>query len=379
MKLGRLLPLLLALALLTGCAGGPAAAQEDPLGNGWVSTGHLELKYAEQFTVDYYDGGYALLTITEGGRFLVVPEGGEVPPGLRSDIVVLKRPVDHIYLVASASMCFFDVLGALDAVTLSGTKEQDWSVEAARAAMAAGTIQYAGKYSAPDYELILSSGCRLSVQSTMIHHTPEVKDKLEALGIPVLVDRSSYEPHPLGRTEWIKLYGVLTGQEERARTLFDEQVALVEAVSGLEDTGKTVAFFYLSSSGYAVARKSGDYVSQMIGLAGGHYIFQALGGDESATSTVPLEMEAFYATARDADYIIYNSTITSAPTSLAELVGMNRLLSEFKAVREGNVWTTGKNLYQDTTQLGQMISDIHTMLTLEDNSVKALSFLTKLE
>ena len=58
---------------------------------------------------------------------------------------------------------------------------------------------------------------------------------------------------------------------------------------------------------------------------------------------------------------------------------MNRLLSEFKAVREGNVWTTGKNLYQDTTQLGQMISDIHTMLTLEDNSVKALSFLTKLE
>ena len=48
----------------------------------------------------------------------------------------------------------------------------------------------------------------------MIYHTPEVKERLEEFGIPVLVERSSYESHPLGRVEWIKLYGVLLGKEE---------------------------------------------------------------------------------------------------------------------------------------------------------------------
>lgn len=65
---------------------------------------------------------------------------------------------------------------------------------------------------APDYELILSGGCGLAVESTMVNHVPEVREKLEELGIPVLIDQSSYESHPLGRTEWIKLYGALLGK-----------------------------------------------------------------------------------------------------------------------------------------------------------------------
>ena len=48
----------------------------------------------------------------------------------------------------------------------------------------------------------------------MIYHKPEVQEKLEQFGIPVLVEHSSYESHPLGRTEWLKLYGVLLGKEE---------------------------------------------------------------------------------------------------------------------------------------------------------------------
>ena len=41
-----------------------------------------------------------------------------------------------------------------------------------------------GKYSAPDYELILVQGCDLAVESTMIYHTPEVKEQLEQTGHP---------------------------------------------------------------------------------------------------------------------------------------------------------------------------------------------------
>ena len=52
----------------------------------------MELDYAEQFSVDYDQDGYALLTITDTGRFLVVPDGGEIPLGLPEDLVVLQQP-----------------------------------------------------------------------------------------------------------------------------------------------------------------------------------------------------------------------------------------------------------------------------------------------
>ena len=117
----------------------------------------------------------------------------------------------------------------------------------------------------------------------------------------------------------------------------------------------------------------------MIALAGGQYAFQDLGDPETATSTVTLEMESFYAGAKDADYIIYNSTISGELQSLEELLTLSPLLADFKAVQEGNVWCTSKNMFQETTQLGQMILDFNHMLTNEDDSVTQLEFLYKLQ
>ncbi|WMJ76807.1 MULTISPECIES: ABC transporter substrate-binding protein [unclassified Sedimentibacter] len=363
--------------LVTGCTGSKHVSKKG-LGNGWEPESSLELKYAENFSVDYYNGGYALITISDGGRYLVVPESIDIPEGIDSDIAVLRRPIEDIYLVATSSMCLFDALNSLDSISLSGTKSKDWYIKNAREAMEAGDIIYAGKYNAPDYELIMSNGCSLAVESTMINHNPEVKEKLEELGIPVLTDQSSYEVHPLGRTEWIKLYGVLTGKESVAKQVFNEQASYLEEISNKENTGKTVAFFYISSSGNAIARKSGDYVTRMIKLAGGDYIYDDLGDPESATSTVTLEMEKFYSTAKDADFIIYNSTIDGELSSVEELINKNSLMEDFKAVQNGNVWCTSKNLFQETTQFGLMISDIRQMLTDDDKNLTELNFMYKL-
>lgn len=325
----------------------------------------MELLYAEQFSVDYYEGGYALITIKESGRFLVVPDGLPVPENLDADIAVIRKPLQNIYLVATSAMDLFCALDGTDAIGLSGTDASGWYVEKAREEMENGNILYAGKYSAPDYELILSKGCDLAIESTMIYHSPEVKEKLESFGIPVLVERSSYETHPLGRTEWLKLYAVLLGKEEQAEELFAEQAEKLEAVSSEENTGKTVAFFYISSNGYVNVRKSSDYVAKMIELAGGKYIFDDLGDSENALSTMNMQMEEFYAKAKDADYLIYNSTIDGELYTLDELFAKSNLLKDFKAVQNGNVYCTGKNLFQETMGLGTMIADIHTMLTSE--------------
>lgn len=360
-----------------GCAGDNAKIKKG-LGNGWEPVESMTPTYATQFAVDYYQDGYRLIMISDGSRFLVVPEGKQAPEGIDKSIILLYAPVENIYIAATSAMCLFDELDSLDSIGLSGTKSDGWYNENARFAMEQGKIQYAGKYSEPDYELILSEGCELSIQSMMIGHAPEVKEKLKELGIPVLVDRSSLEAHPLGRTEWIKFYGALLYEDERANELFDRQAAYLESLEDSEPTGKTVAFFHISTSGYAVARKSGDYVSKMIELAGGEYIFKDLGDPDTATSTVTLEMEKFYETAREADCIIYNSTIGGEIYTMGELLEKSELLADFKAVRNGNVWCTRKNLFQETTQLGVMIRDIHEILISTQPDTAELEFLYKL-
>ena len=106
-------------------------------------------------------------------------------------------------------------------------------------------------------------------------------------------------------------------------------------------------------------------MAKMIELAGGKYIFDDLGDSENALSTMNMQMEEFYAKAKDADYLIYNSTIDGELYTLDELFAKSNLLKDFKAVQNGNVYCTGKNLFQETMGLGTMIADIHTMLTSE--------------
>lgn len=365
-----LLFMLITLLLLSGC--GPAKKSK-PFARLQV-TGSMQLDFATQFSVDYYEGGYKMLSLADGSRFFVVPEGASLPEGADQEAVPLYQPVKNIYLAATSAMCLFDSLGRLDAISLSGTKAEGWYIPAAREAMKDGKILYAGRYNAPDYELITASRCPLAIESTMIAHASEIKEQLEQLDIAVLVDQSSNEMHPLGRSEWIKLYGALLNEEERAEQVFSEQAGYLNDVSGSAPSGKTVAFFYVSSSGRIIARRNGDYVSKMISLAGGKYIFDSLGDSTSRSSTVALEPEYFYSEAKDADIIIYNATIADEVSSIGQMVGKCPLLADFKAVKRGNVWCTNKNMYQETTALGQMIDSLHRIFADGSESVSELPF-----
>ena len=347
--------------------------------NGHDPNRSLKPEYAEHFSVDYYEEGYKLLSISDGQKFLLVPENLPVPEDLPDDIIPLKKPVRDIYLAATAVMCLFDALDGLDAIRLSGTKESGWYIEGAKQAMNEGKIIYAGKYSEPDYELMLAANCSLAIESQMITHTPEVKEKLEELGIPVLTDMSSSEPHPLGRTEWIRFYGALLDKEDLSEELFAEECNYLRQASANGSTGKTAAFFHISSSGLVVVRKSGDYVSKMIELAGGKYVFDNIGDPEKSTSTVTIDMESFFSAAKEADVIIYNSTIAGEVSSLAELAAKNELLKEFKAFKNGDVWCTNQNLYQDTTHIGQMIQSLGIIFSDGSENLETLPYFYRLK
>lgn len=377
MKLKRITALLLAIALqLALLAGGiPAALAEGaPQIPGLTFVSETPLEYAQGFHLYRYEGEYTLISVENGGDFLVVPEDGQVPQGLDNGITVLQQPLDRIYLAATSAMSLFAAVDAVDHIRLTGTRASGWYIDAAVEAMNAGTILFAGKYSEPDYELMIGQDCDLAIESTMIYHTPKVKEMIEALGIPVLVDRSSYEPHPLGRTEWIKLYAVLVDREEAAAAFFDSQAAVIRELENFQSTGKTVAFFAVNSDGSVVIRKPTDYIPKMIALAGGRYAFEDLVTDQSATS-ISITMENFYATAADADVLIYNASISEPISTIDELLAKDALFADFKGVREGNVWCTGKTFYQATDIVGEMIRDIHLALTGGDES--QMTFLTR--
>lgn len=360
--------------------GGQEPAKEQ--GKQWIdmqSTGQMELSYATQFSVSYYEDGYVLITVLEDGRYLIVPEGQTVPQGLDEDIKVLRQPLNRIYLVSTSVMDLFRAIEGLDFVRLSGLKAEDWYIEEARQALETGKMLYAGKYSAPDYELILSEQCGLAIENTMIYHNPEVKEQLEQLGIPVLVERSSYESHPLGRMEWIKLYGVLTGKEAKAQAYYDEQISKLTDILMGESKGKTVAFFYVTANGAVNVRKTGDYVTKMIELAGGTYVPADTPESENALSTMNMQMEAFYEAVKDADYLIYNSTIDGELGSLEDLYAKSELFRDFKAVKDGHVWCIGKNMFQESTGLGDVILDIYRILTEEDLDEAGLYYMHRLQ
>ena len=359
------------------CAAEKESREEAPQIADLVFDHRIDLEYAEGFDIYCYEDGYKYFRIYEGSDYLLIPEGKEVPALEDEGIVILRGPMERLYMAASSVMALFRAIDSMDSIRLSALNADSWYIEQAKKAMERGDILFAGKYSEPDYELLIGEGCRAAIESTMILHTPKVQEMIENLGIPVFIDRSGYETHPLGRTEWVKLYGAMTGHEEEAEAFFEKQAETVEELADFSNTEKTVAFFFVDSQGAIVVRTLNDYVPQMIELAGGHYALGEFDFGETRRSTEPITMEDFYAAAVDADYLVYNGTIDTPLGSKEELLQKSPLFADFKAFKEDNVWCTDSQIYQASDSVAELIEDFHVMVTDGDDG--DMSFLKKLD
>lgn len=331
----------------------------------------MQLDYATEFSVDFYDDGYAHVHIEDGCDYVLVPKGQEEKNLGYEDATVIFYPCENIYLAATSAMDQFRALNALNAVKTCSTTSSDYAMESVRNMIDSGKIKYVGKYKAPDYEALLNLKTDIAIESTMIYHAPKIKEELERLGIPVLVERSSYEKDPFGRVEWIKLYGLLSGHEEEALKCYEEQIKQVEYVINSQDElkeKKTVVFFYVTSNGYVNVRKPGDYISKMIEIAGGEYALKSLQiEEENALSTVNISWEDFYYYAKDADLLIYNGTIDGGLKTYHELLSENEMFNDFKAVNNKNVYCSTNNMFQESSRLGDILVELRKVL-INDNS-----------
>ena len=389
---------------------------------------------AEYFRLSVYEdasGAKYQLLETAGGlhRYLIAPADAQVSDrksdhftaraseansankekkGDALDLTVLQQPLTTTYVAASAVMAPLCDLGAVSQIRFSGLREEGWYVDEARTAMKKGSMLFAGKYSEPDYETLLREGCDLALESTMIYRSPEVIEKLSALGIPVYIDYSSYEPHVLGRLEWIRVYGALFGHEEEAQQWYQAERDRIRAIqkdaetssgeasqsgksteksetktsrnskneassigtssgrAGTDTTADlrpTVVYFYVNSSGQIQVRQPQDYIPELLELAGARYLAPDMKGlSGSRKSNVTVSLEDFYSSCRDADYLIYSATLDRPLSSIQELLGKNALFADFTAVKEGHVYTTDKDFYQLSDRMADFAEDVHRML-----------------
>ena len=334
----------------------------------------MELKYAKNFSVDYYKGGYKQIKTSDGKTLLVVPEKMSVPKDIAKETIVLQQPITNIMVSSTPTVSLINDIGALDRISLTTYDTDSWYIEEVKQALSSKKMTYVGDYKAPDYELIMTSGTKFAVFSKML--TDDVAAQLDSLGVDVMLDMAADENHPLARVEWMKLYGAMFNLEKEAEEKFEKQAAYIDEIAKKENTGKTVAIFYITSKGKLYARNADDYMAKMVDLAGGKYVLSDVGVGKPGT--VNMEMEAFYEGAKDADYIIYVWSLGGKPKDLNAFLERASILADMKAVKNGNVWCTTPDFFQISNTLGNMVNDMNLMLNADENTDK-LTYLYKLK
>lgn len=356
------LSLVVAFCLLLTMVFGVSAWAESIDFSQLTQTGSMELLYTDGFSIDSYEGGYQMITMHFDGRqLLTVPEGAAIPENIPEEVTVLQLPLHNIVLSTSAGISQVAAIDGLDYVHMVSMKASSCYIEPVVERLNDGRLVTLGDEL--DYEYLVENNVSLCVLSGEIDDS--VAEKLDTLGIAWFLDHSNREDHPLARVEWTKLYGALLGLEEQAQMIFDENKAIVDGLNFDEMSGKTAVAFFINSKGVPMVFNMGDYTCKMIEMAGGTPYPSDLGVGE--TGRTKMELEAFLSMCKDADYIIYTAgAMGGVPTTVQDIIDRCELISDFKAVAEGNVWTSTPNYFQVADALGNMIGELNQILNGAD-------------
>lgn len=257
-------------------------AEEDTAAVGISEDGEENLNgiSEEELAAELYKGNVV--------KYLLVPEGVEVPVGLDQDMIVVQMPTDKTYTSTEALLEKMDELGLTDNVAAIGDKKKDCKVDSVAEKMEKkdgedkAQVVYGGKEEKPDFKTLVKQETNLALLTSdilpretditdleenkdntdfkdkdkksdekkndksdkkskkksedqsekqkeltveeQIERFQQMTEKFALLGIPVIVDRSEDEQTDLAKYEWIKVYGVLFGCEDQMNTLFDQAV-----------------------------------------------------------------------------------------------------------------------------------------------------------
>lgn len=258
------------------------------------------IQYAQGFTVQRFDT-YIMVEVRDPWdstrllqRYLLVDRTKSVPGGLPKGTIV-KVPVKDIVIYTSVHAAIIDQLHETDKV-IGVCEPRYMDTPAIQEGIQAGRIADLGGATSPNIEKMIEIGAELVIASPFQNSS---YGPVEKIGIPIIEGADYMEAFPLGRTEWIRFYGLLFGKEEMADSIFKETeqayLSLKDLTANIDNRPTVLSEKKFGSSWYV---PSGDsYMAHLIEDAGADYMFKDLPG----AGSTPLAFETVFDKAIHAD------------------------------------------------------------------------------
>ncbi|MFH7013204.1 ABC transporter substrate-binding protein [Flavobacterium sp. FlaQc-52] len=309
------------------------------------------IEYASGLSIVKHEG-YSVVTVSnpwpnanKNYTYILKEKTAEVPDSLQS-YPAIKVPLESVVVTSTTNIPFLEMLEVEN--KLVGFPHTDYvSSEKTRALIDKGAVKNVGQNEKLNIEQLIELTPDLIVTFGVDNNNPML-DNLKKSGLNVFIQADWMEQSPLGKAEWIKLYGALFGKEEKAKELFDKIVLSYNQAKKLV-AGKKAASTVLYGSMYEdtwYVAKGNSWVAEFMKDAQANYLWADLKG----TGSEGLSFEKVLVKAKTANFWI----ATGAVKNLEELGKNNPHYTEFDAFKNKNVYNfesklgaTGGTIYYE--------------------------------
>lgn len=160
-----------------------------------------------------------------------------------------------------------------------------------------------------NYELLLSVNPDVIITYSNIDENMKLKELIHYHSVQHLLYLDYLEQHPLGRAEWIKVLGCLTGKDSLANQIFSDIEKKYWQLTKYTDTTKfrpkVLTEVMYGDVWYIAGGRS--YIAQLIKDAGGQYVFDFHNYENSK----PYSLEYVLKYAKEADFWIHTHQFES--------------------------------------------------------------------
>ena len=264
-------------------------------------------------------------------RYILVEKERSLPDNL-PDGTVIRTPLDNIIMYTTLHASIWEKMGALDAV--KGICETEYlTSQKAIAMVKEGKIADCGSAFSPNVETIMDLGGDIIVASP---YENSGYGQAEKLGIPIFESADYMEQHPLGRVEWLKVYGLLQGKKDVADSMFNATMTRYNALKNLAQEEKIkpriMSERKYGASWYIVGGAS--YMATMYKDAGADYIFS----DNTESGSATASFETVYERGGDSDIWILKYAAENK-MRYADLQKENPLYANFAPFKNRRIFT----------------------------------------
>lgn len=320
-----LLPLIILNLLFVSCS------ENEPKEYNSVEESFIsyDLKYAKGFQINKYSSHKEII--------IKHPENGNfIQSFIVSDTSKITSNLSSIFSSSTTHLAYLDALDKNEFVKGFVNKNYIYNSTYLKQFETNKTIDV-GNGDDLDLERIISNKPDVFFVSGLLGKSPQF-EKLSQIGIPFIEVVEWAEVHPLARAEWIKFFGVLIDEEDKADSIFNQvesnYLHLLSLSSEIDSIYKPLVLTGSSFKGTWSLPGGKNYSSVLLTDAGGYYPNSK---SSNTTISIPYTIESVVAEFLFADYWLMPGV-----KSLKELLEEDSRYSEFKAFKMKQVYEVNK-------------------------------------